>query len=230
MKASEVMVRDVITVHADDSVQDVAKILLEHRISAAPVVGKQGEIIGIVSEGDLMRRAETDTQPRHSWWLQFISTNEMLAAEYIKANARKVADVMTTRVITAAPDTQLGDIAVLLEKNRIKRVPIVSAGKLVGIVSRANLLQALVSLRDKIKDKSPTNDAAIRATVIKKIDAEPWGRSMPINVIVHEGVVGLWGFVGTEVERRAIRVAAEAAPGVRSIDDNLMVGKLMSGI
>ena len=230
MKASDVMVRDVITVRADDSIQDVAKILLEHRISGVPVVREPGEIIGIVSEGDLMRRAETGTEPRHSWWLQFMITNETLAAEYVKANARKVADVMTTRVITAAPDTRLGDIAVLLEKNRIKRVPIVSGGKLVGIISRANLLQALVSLRDKIESGKPTNDAAIRATVIKKIDAEPWGRSMPINVIVHEGIVGLWGFVGTEVERRAIRVAAEAAPGVRSIDDNLMVGNIMSGV
>ncbi|MDO8534314.1 MAG: CBS domain-containing protein, partial [Xanthobacteraceae bacterium] len=162
MKASDVMVRDVITVRADDTVQDVAKVLLKHRISGAPVVGERGEIIGIVSEGDLMRRAETGTQYRHTWWGKCLIATETLAAEYVKANARKIADVMTTRVIAATPDTQLGDIAVMLEKNRIKRVPIVSGDKLVGIVSRANLLQALVSISSKTEGGRPADDAAIR--------------------------------------------------------------------
>jgi len=230
MKASDVMVRDVITVRADDTVQDVAKVLLKHRISGAPVVGERGEIIGIVSEGDLMRRAETGTQYRHTWWGECLIATETLAAEYVKANARKIADVMTTRVIAATPDTQLGDIAVMLEKNRIKRVPIVSGDKLVGIVSRANLLQALVSISSKTEGGKPADDAAIRAKVIERLDAQPWRQSLPINVIVHEGVVDLWGFVGSEAEHRAIRVAAEAAPGVRSINDNLKVGRPMSGI
>jgi osmotically-inducible protein OsmY len=106
----------------------------------------------------------------------------------------------------------------------------VSGDKLVGIVSRANLLQALVSISSKTEGGKPADDAAIRAKVIERLDAQPWRQSLPINVIVHEGVVDLWGFVGSEAEHRAIRVAAEAAPGVRSINDNLKVGRPMSGI
>ena len=155
MKASDVMVSNVITVGPDASIPDVAEMLLRHRISAVPVVGPQGEILGIVSEGDLINRPESETERRKPWWLDALATNEGLAAQYVKSHSRKAADVMTTEVITAAPDTSVAAIAALLEKNRIKRVPIVENGKIVGIVSRANLLQALASLKDKTPQVSP---------------------------------------------------------------------------
>src|SRR5262245_55635647 len=124
MKASDVMVSNVITVGPDASILDVADLLLRNRISAVPVVGANGEIVGIVSEGDLINRPESETERRNSWWLDALASKEILAVEYIKSHSRKVADVMTREVITASPDASVADVAALLERNRIKRVPI----------------------------------------------------------------------------------------------------------
>ena len=160
MKAHDVMVSPVITVKPSSSVREVAKTFLERRISAAPVVDDQGKLVGIVSEGDLMHRAEAGTERHRSWWLQALTAEEILAAEYVKAHGRKVADVMTRDVITATADTPLHEIAALLEKNSIKRVPIVKNGQLVGIVSRANLIQAVASTRKGLE--IPLSDTTIR--------------------------------------------------------------------
>ena len=151
MKASDVMVSNVITVGPDASIQDVAELLLRNRISAVPVVGADGEILGIVSEGDLLNRPESETEHRRSWWLEALTSKETLAADYVKSHSRKVSDVMRRDVITAAPETPVAEVAALLEKYCIKRVPIVKDGRIVGIVSRANLLQGLASLKDKIE-------------------------------------------------------------------------------
>jgi CBS domain-containing protein len=149
MKARDVMVSPVITAKPSSSVKDVAKLFLDRRISAVPVVDDD-KLVGIVSEGDLLHRAEADTERRHYWWLRRLIADDTLAAEYVKAHARKVADVMTRRVIIASPETPLYEIAALMEKNAIKRVPIVSDGQLVGIVSRANLIQAVASARPSL--------------------------------------------------------------------------------
>jgi CBS domain-containing protein len=228
MKAADVMVTNVITVSPDASVQDVARILLTNRISGVPVVGSAGELLGIVSEGDLMRRAENGTGRRRPWWLAILTGREVLAGEYVKEHSRKVADVMTTPVITAGPDTPLQDIATTLERNGIKRVPIVKDGRLLGIVSRANLLQALASLPKGAAAAGPS-DSAIREDVMTRLQAEPWTRPSLINIIVNEGTVELWGVVDTQAEKRAVRVAAEVTPGVRAINDNLVVRPVESG-
>jgi CBS domain-containing protein len=169
MKAADVMVRNVITVGPDACVQDVAHILLTARISGVPVVGSNGELVGIVSEGDLMRRVEAGTGRRRPWWLAIFTGKEGLAMEFIREHSRKVADVMTRHVITAAPDTPLWKIANLLEKNAIKRVPIVEDGKVVGIVSRANLLQALASLSKRAEVATGTDDSQIRDKVLSQL-------------------------------------------------------------
>ena len=179
MNAADVMVTNVITVGLDACLQDVAHLLLTNRISAVPVVDSDGKVVGIVSEGDLMRRAEAGTGRRRSWWLSLLTGKEVLAAQYVKEHSRKVADVMTRDVITATPDTPLQDIANVLEKNSIKRVPIIKDGKMVGLVSRANLLQALASLRKQIEGGTP-NDTKIRETVVQRLNAEPW---LPESVI-----------------------------------------------
>ena len=228
MNAADVMVTNVITVGPDACLQDVAHLFLTNRISAAPVVGTDGKIVGIVSEGDLMRRAEAGTGRRRSWWLSLLTGREVLAAEYIKEHSRKVADVMTREVITAAPQTSLRDIANILEKNGIKRVPIVEGGKTIGIVSRANLLQALASLRKQIEGIAP-DDARIREGIVERLKAEPWSRPSLINVIVQEGTVELWGIVDSPVERKAVRVAAEVTPGVRAVNDNLIIRPAEAG-
>jgi CBS domain-containing protein len=229
MRAADVMVTNVIAVGPEACVQDVAHILLSARISGVPVVGRNGELLGIVSEGDLMRRVEAGTGRRRPWWLAIFTGKEALAAEFIKEHSRKVTDVMTRDVVTAAPDTPLWTIANLLEKNAIKRVPIVEGGKVVGIVSRANLLQALASTGKKLEVAAPADDSTIRKKVLSQLDAEPWTKPSLINVIVQDGTVELWGVVDSASEKKAVRVAAEVTPGVRAVNDNLIIRPAESG-
>jgi CBS-domain-containing membrane protein len=220
MKARDVMVSPVITVKASSQVRDVAQILLKHHISALPVVDDAGKVVGIVSEGDLMRRSELGTERQRSWWLAALFSNEqMLAAEYVKAHARKVADIMTKTVVTASPDTSLNEIATLLEKHAIKRVPIVHNGQLVGIVSRANLIQALAADRRELD--IPIPDGKLRDKLLAHLKAQPWVHTSLLNVTVNDGVVDLWGVTQSDVEKQALRVAAETMPGVRAVKDNV---------
>jgi predicted transcriptional regulator len=147
-----------------------------------------------------------------------------LALDYVKAHARKVADAMTRQVITASPETSLQDIAALLEKHAIKRVPIVENGQLVGIVSRANLVQVFASAGKGLD--IPLDDSAIRNKLLSHLNAQSWARTGLVNVTVNGGVVDLWGIARTDSERKAIRVAAEATPGVRAVNDNIRIWPL----
>jgi CBS domain-containing protein len=221
MKARDVMVSPVITVKPYSSVKDVAKTFLKQRISAVPVVDDEGKLVGIVSEGDLLHRSEAGTQRQRPWWLQMLTGDETLAAEYVKTHARKVADVMTRNVITATPDTPLSEIATLLEKNSIKRVPIVRDNQLVGIVSRANLIQAVATAGKGLE--VPLSDTTIRDKLLESLKRQPWARTWLLNVTVTDGVADLWGMTNSEEERKALRVAAESTPGVRAVKDNLVM-------
>jgi CBS domain-containing protein len=226
MKASDIMVSNVITTGSDASVQDVANLLLSNRISAVPVVDADGGILGIVSEGDLINRTDTATAHRKSWWLNALASNDALAIEYTKTHSRRVSDVMTHDVITASPETPASEIAAVLEKNRIKRVPIVSNGKLIGIVSRANLLQGLATLKEKAP-QSHSDDSAIRDKIMKELNNERWARPALLTVTVRDGTVDLWGIVDSEAERKAVNVLVEVTPGVRAINDNLIIGAVL---
>lgn len=218
------MVMNVMTVGPEASVRQAADILFKNRISALPVVDEQGRLIGIVSEGDLARRAELETNDRRSWWLEMFARKrrESLAIEYVKSHGRRVKDVMTRRVVTARPAASLRDIAALLEKNRIKRVPIVAKGRVVGIVSRANLVQALATLRPE-SQPGETSDGAIRRKIMAQLKSEQWSRHLLLNATVQDGAVKLWGVVDSEAEKEAARVAAEQVAGVQAIENNVIV-------
>jgi CBS domain-containing protein len=223
MNAADVMVSNVITVNVDATVQEVAGTLATNRISAVPVMDRQGKLAGIVSEGDLIRRSEIGTERSRSWWLDALSTNQWLPEEFIRSHSRRVGDVMTTKVISVKPGSTLGEIASLLERNGIKRVPVVQDGMVVGIVSRANLVQALASVMAQPLEGTAEIDASLRGKVFARLQEVPRVWPAVINVIVHDRSVELWGAVESEVERKAVRVAAEATPGVRHVNDNLVV-------
>jgi CBS-domain-containing membrane protein len=220
MKARDVMVSPVVTVKASSSVKELAKTLLKHGISGVPVVDDQGKLVGVVSEGDLLHRAEAGTERRHSWWLRMVAGDGSLSADYTKAHARKVADVMTRDVVTATPGTPLNEVAMLLEKNSVKRIPIVDRGQLVGIVTRANLVQVVASAGTLLE--MPMSDANIRDKLLKDLRAQPWMHTSFLNVTVKDGIVDVWGMTDSDKERKAIRVAAENTPGVRTVNDHLM--------
>lgn len=222
MKAADIMTTDVVTAPRDFCVQDVAELLLKHRISAVPVVDSSGTLVGMVSEGDLLRRAEAETERRRPWWLEMLTGSDALASEYVKEHSRKISDVMTRNVVTAKPESSLGEIAALLEKNHIKRVPIVDNGKVVGIVSRANIVQAVAALKKELEATVKPDDSALREKVLERLKAEPW-RPFLLNVTVHNGQVDLWGIVDSKSQKAAARVAAEVIPGVVAVNDNLVI-------
>ena len=220
MKTADVMVTEVIVVRPQNTVREVATVLLKCGISAVPVVDSAGRLIGIVSQGDLMRRPEIETERRRSWWLELLTTPQMRAQEFVKTHAVKVADVMTRDVVTATEEMPLRDIATLLEKYGIKRVPVVRGETVIGIVSRRDILQAFAQSSATAR-KVPAGDAAIRDAIAAQLRALPCGRPWLLTVTVTDGVVELRGPVESDEERQAIRVAAEATPGVKAVEDNL---------
>ena len=219
MRAADVMTKDVISVEANTEVRDIAKLLLKNRISAVPVIDSDETLLGIVSEGDLVRRHEIDTEKRHSWWLEVLMSQQEKADEFIKAHGRKARDVMTSRVVSVEEDSPLHEIARLLEQNHIKRVPVTRSGKLVGIVSRANLIQGLAVQGTEIIDSNSSNDQSIREILLKSLSEVVAAKA--INVIVTDGVVELWGIVNSTTEKKAAEVSAENVPGVKSVENNL---------
>jgi len=229
VQASDVMVSNVITVGPNDSVQDIARLLLANRISAVPVLDDNSALIGIVSEGDLIHRVEAGTERRRSWWLDLLGDKGSLARDFLKSHATRAADIMTAPVITANPDMPLGEIASLLEKHKIKRVPIVHEGKVVGIVSRANLIQALAVWHKGTASKTKVDDSILRDRVFAELRSKLSASVSHINVIVHDGTVELWGGVDSLEEKRALRVAAELVPGVQAVIDHVAIEKWHHG-
>lgn len=221
MNASDVMVKDVVTIGPQDEIPAAVKLLVDHDISALPVVDANGDVIGILSEADLLHREEDGTLKQKPWWLEAVTPAATLAAEYAKSHGRKVAEVMSDHVISASEDTPLSEIAAILEKNRIKRVPILKDGKLVGIVSRANLIQALAS-SSSIAVQDPIADRGIRAAILARLDDQSWTGFGERNIVVSDGVVHLWGLVDSPEERKALLALVENIPGVRKISDEMI--------
>ncbi|MBB3258119.1 CBS-domain-containing membrane protein [Paraburkholderia bannensis] len=220
MQASDIMTTEVISVPVSVSVFDVAELMAKHHISGLPVLGDDGKIAGMVSEGDLLHRVETGTgKPQRSWFAEFLYSTRRLATEYLKEHALKVSDVMTANVVSVLPQTPLADVADLLQRHRIKRVPVVVDGKVLGIVSRSNLVQALARAAQGPSD-ALASDEALRQHVVQVLSGHRWAMAAE-DVVVKDGIVHLWGTVTSEEERRAICVSAERVIGVKGVEDHL---------
>jgi CBS domain-containing protein len=223
MNAMDVMVCAVVTVRPDDSVTKAVDLFAKQDISALPVVDDNGTVIGMISEADLVHRQEIGTEVQRPWWLEAVTPASTLAKEFAKSHGRRVDEVMSTHVISASEDTPLGEIATVLERHRIKRVPILRNGKLVGIVSRSNIIQALASPQTtNDAGVSTNNDRAIRLDLLDRIARQPWTRFGERNVIVRGGVVHLWGLVSSEAERKALTALAEEVPGVMRVSGEMI--------
>jgi hypothetical protein len=203
--------------------------MLDNRISGLPVVDSNGNLAGIVTEGDFLRRSETGTERRRPRWVEFLLGPGTLAKDYVHAHARRIDEVMTDDVKTIAEDADLGDVVALMEKHRIKRLPVVRGNTLVGIVSRANLLHALASLARET-GPNPGTDEAVRADVLAELDRQSWAPRHMIDVVVRNGIVELWGTVIDPGQRDAARVAAETVPGVRAVKCHIVWVEPMSGM
>jgi len=221
MLAKDIMTTNVVTVTPDARVREIAQLLLKRHVSAVPVVDAENRVVGIVSEGDLMRRPETGTARHRSWWLTLVAGSEDLARDYAKAHGVRAADVMSGNLVTVTEDTPVGTVARLLEERHIKRVPVLRDDRLVGIVSRADLLRGLASRPAQPGVSPATDDRAIRERLLQTLRTEPWAPTH-LTVIVTDGIVHFWGVVSSEEERNALRVAATNGPGVRGVEDHLI--------
>jgi CBS domain-containing protein len=219
MRAQDIMTAKVITATPATLVRVAAARMSEHRISALPVV-ENGRLVGVVSEADLLHRYEIGTDCAlggDPWWMRVFSADRS-PAEYVKSHAREVRDIMTHDVATVAPDTSLAEIATLLEKRRVKRLPVLKRGRLVGIVSRSDLVRALAGAK-AASEPRPVTDATTRSLLLAELGRQAWWRADLANVTVEEGIVTYYGVIDFEYQRIAARVAAETVPGVRSVVD-----------
>jgi CBS domain-containing protein len=212
------MATAVISVPLDGRVSDAIDLMLKHHVSALPVIGKDGKLVGLVSEGDLMRRLRDKDEKRRSWWLEILRGPESVARDFVQTRSQRIVDVMTRKVVTVGEDTPIGEIAAILEKNRIKRVPVLRDGKVLGIVSRSDLLQALARINRTALPEPSEDDRVLRQRLAEALAEVPGSQVNLINFSVEDGRVTIWGVADSDFEENAFRIAAENVPGVREVD------------
>ncbi len=228
MCAHQIMTRPVITVSPETTIVEAANTMLQKHVSGLPVVDAAGKLVGIISEGDFIRRSEIGTQRRRDRFLRFILGSGKSATDFVHEHGRKVAEIMTTSPLTITEDTALEEIVELMEKNNVKRLPVMRGEKIVGVVSRANLLQAVASLARQVPDPTADDDH-IRNRVIDALEKNDWC-PFGLTVIVRDGIVHLNGVITEERSRQAAIVAAENVTGVVKVHDHLCWVDTMSGM
>jgi CBS domain-containing protein len=228
MIVADVMNRSVLSLGPDATVEEAAKQMLARGVSGLLVVDTKGELAGIVTEGDLLRRDELGTERHRPWWLRMLVSPGRQAADFTRTHGRRVRDVMTEAVVSVASDAPLEDVVEQMERHRIKRVPVTADKRVIGVVSRSDLLRALVT---QMRTQAPaaTSDRAIREAILDGLDKASWAPMTTLTVTVANGVVDVWGTITNDQERRAICVVAENTPGVTSVRDHLVFVEPYSG-
>ena len=221
MRAKDAMTQPVIFISSQDSILEAVRLMLQHKISGLPAFDEAGNLAGIVTEGDFLRRTETNTLRRRPRWIEFFVGAGKLAEEYVHASARKVGEVMTTEVHAVSEDTPLDEVVTIMEHHHIRRVPVMRGKKVAGIVTRADLLRALINTAQQRLPMS-TNDATIRSQLLSHLAHQKWAPADAIDVAVVNGTVTLSGYITDERQRRALCIAAENIPGVKKVEDRLV--------
>jgi CBS domain-containing protein len=228
VNAADVMTGELLSVRPDTSIVEAIRVMLDHRISGLPVIDDAGRLIGVLTEGDLLRRSETGTERHRPRWLEILMGPGRMAGEYVRTHGRKVGEIMTREVVSVTPERPLDEIVALMERHRIKRVPVLDGDRLVGLVTRADLLRALARTLEE-KPAPPTSDDEIRERILAELAKVAWAPRDGLAITVENGVVGLDGVILEEKERQALRVAAENVPGVRAVEDRLVWVEPVSG-
>lgn len=222
LKVRDVMSNDVISVPANASVQEIAEKMHRNRIGSIPVVDRAGRICGVVSEADLIQRAEIGTQPRRSWWQVIFRDAIADSYAYVRSHGRKARDVMTRDPFTTTADEPLRKAADTMARKRLRHMPVIDNERVIGMVSRSDIIRALAKRSATETKASADSDLVVRERVFERIRSLPWGTSMHVaNLIVSNGVVWLYGWSASNIERRAIHVVVENTPGVRRVEDRL---------
>jgi CBS domain-containing protein len=229
VKASDVMTRDVVTVRGNASIAAAIHLMLANRVSGLPVFGDDDKVVGILTEGDLLRRSETGTERHRPRWLEFLMGPGRIAGDYVRTHGRKVEEIMTRDLVSVTGDTPLDDVVQLMEHRRIKRVLVLEDDVLVGMVSRADLLRALQGALEE-QPAATHGDDEILASIDAELAKAAWVPRDGLAITVTNGVVDLNGVILDEKEREALRVVAENAPGVKAVEDHLVWIEPVSGI
>ena len=227
MKASDVMSRNILSVGRDAPIAQAIQLMLDNQISGLPVIDA-GRLVGILTEGDLLRRSETGTERHRPRWLEILMGPGRLAGEYVRTHGRKVEEIMTRDLVSVTPDTPLDEIVALMERRRVKRVPVLDGDAPVGIVSRADLLRALARTLDE-EPVAVVGDDEIRERILAELAKVSWVPRDGLTITVGDGAVGLDGVILDEKEREALRIAVENVPGVRAVEDRLVWVEPVSG-
>lgn len=220
MKVSDVMTRRVVSVTPEATIRHAIRLMLDNHISGLPVIDDQGRLVGIVSEADFLRRSEIGTERKRSRWLDALLGPAEPANDYVHSHGVKVGEVMTRKPITVQEDTPLDQVVHLMEGHRVKRLPVVRGEKVVGIVSRANLMRALASIY-RAAPKSSKGDAAIRSQILSDIAKQDWSLGVDVDVVVRDGIADIWGSIAEPAQRDALRVLIEKTPGVKQVAEHL---------
>lgn len=229
MKVSDVMTLAPLSVTPDASLEEAATLMLKSRVSGLPVVGLEGVVVGMITEGDLLRRVELGTAGRPASWLAAFVSPGRAARDYVRTHGRKVREIMTSKVISVGPDAPLPEVVKLMQSQQIKRLPVLQKRRLVGIVSRADLLRALLQV---LPDRRVValSDVELRKRVLAEIEKQQWAPRQTVDVRVENGVVELCGAVTDDQERVGLRVIAENTPGVKGVHDRLIWVEPVAGI
>jgi CBS domain-containing protein len=228
MKTKDVMTAGVVTVAEDAPINEAIRLMLQRKISGLPVVDAAGTLAGMVTEGDFLRRSELGTERHAPRWIEFLAGSGKLAENYVHAAGRKIRDVMTDKVYSVDEETPLSEVVEIMERRRVKRLPVLRGAKLVGIVTRANLLHALAGLQQA--NVAASSDITIRTRLMAELEKQSWAPLVAIDIVVTDGVVKLTGAIFDERQRHALRVAAENIPGVKKVEDKLVWIEPMSGM
>lgn len=228
MRAHQIMTRPVITATLETTTVEAANTMLQRHVSGLPVIDAAGKLVGIISEGDFIRRGEIGTQRRRGRFMNFILGSGREAADFVHEHGRKIAEIMTPDPFTINEDTDLEKIVELMEQNGVKRLPVMRGDKLVGIVSRSNLLRAVASLAHEIPDPTADDDH-IRNRIMDALEKNDWC-PFGLNVVVRDGIVHLSGIITDERSRQAAVVGAENVTGVKKVHDHLCWVDTMSGM
>jgi CBS domain-containing protein len=223
MKAQDIMTRDVVTVAPDRSIHEIATLMVENHVSGIPVVGDGGKLLGMISQSDLLHRAEIGTERKRKWWFRIFADSDALARDFVKAHGHTANDVMTRYIVSVREDADLRDVADILDKHKIKRVPVVNEGRLVGIITRGDMVRAL-TLSQSAKSDKKVDNAALHRALQDRIQKQPWINKTYINLTVSDGVVEMWGFVDSVEQHRALRLLVDETDGVTKVEDKIKVG------